>query len=359
MRGIAAAIIVVYHFRDQFGPAINLDPVSPFFSRSYLLVDFFFVLSGYVISLAYAKIFEAGIRQADYIGFLIKRLARIYPLHIIVLAAFVLSETAKYAVPTAAYPPFSVNTWASLIANVLLVQSWGILDHYTWNHPAWSISTEWFAYLIFPLLTVAVARVRNVATSVLLIIGLFIAVQLVVRIGGTDTINVPVNLQLLRCLPSFALGMFAHRLVTVLPRSGAAVLGSDVAFAGSLLAACLSLVTVIPSVLVICAFFFAVLTGSQNQGRVSRALSVKPLYFLGEISYSVYLVHTLIQRIWQMLFQVVWHSHITPMTAWISFVVLFIVVIVASTLSFYLVEKPGRFFFGRVAFSHQPIPVLP
>ena len=339
LRGVAALGVVIFHFRDQFGSAIDLDKYTVFFSRGYLLVDFFFVLSGFVIALSYTHFFAGGFSANKYGVFLAKRLGRIYPLHIVVLAGFVLSEAAKYLVATSANPPFSVNTFNALIANILLIQAWGIFDHFTWNHPAWSISTEWFAYLIFPFLAAALSKARSYTGIGVVVAVCFAELAWLERYTGGDT---PVSLFLLRCIPSFVLGMVVYRLGLFMPHRMQEILASNSAFATSLLLAVVTIALPVSDVVAIGAFFLTVLTGSVSRGRVAAALSKGPLYFLGIISYSIYLVHTLLQRVWQMLFQVVWHSHIGTAEAWIVFFVLVSAVIAVSKITYDLIEKPGR-----------------
>ena len=339
LRGVAALGVVIFHFRDQFGSAIDLDKYTVFFSRGYLLVDFFFVLSGFVIALSYTHFFAGGFSANKYGVFLAKRLGRIYPLHIVVLAGFVLSEAAKYLVATSANPPFSVNTFNALIANILLIQAWGIFDHFTWNHPAWSISTEWFAYLIFPFLAAALSKARSYTGIGVVVAVCFAELAWLERYTGGDT---PVSLFLLRCIPSFVLGMVVYRLGLFMPHRMQEILASNSAFATSLLLAVVTIALPVSDVVAIGAFFLTVLTGSVSRGRVAAALSKGPLYFLGVISYSIYLVHTLLQRVWQMLFQVVWHSHIGTAEAWIVFFVLVSAVIAVSKITYDLIEKPGR-----------------
>ena len=339
LRGVAALGVVIFHFRDQFGSAIDLDKYTVFFSRGYLLVDFFFVLSGFVIALSYTHFFAGGFSANKYGVFLAKRLGRIYPLHIVVLAGFVLSEAAKYLVATSANPPFSVNTFNALIANILLIQAWGIFDHFTWNHPAWSISTEWFAYLIFPFLAAVLSKARSYTAIGVVVAACLAELAWLERYTGGDT---PVSLFLLRCIPSFVLGMVVYRLGLFMPHRMQEILASNSAFATSLLLAVVTIALPVSDVVAIGAFFLTVLTGSVSRGRVAAALSKGPLYFLGVISYSIYLVHTLLQRVWQMLFQVVWHSHIGTAEAWIVFFVLVSAVIAVSKITYDLIEKPGR-----------------
>lgn len=346
LRGIAAVAVLLLHFRDQFGADFNPDRFTLFFARSYLFVDFFFILSGFVIAFSYAHMFTKGIVWRDYGAFLIKRLARIYPLHIVVLAGFVASEVAKYFIATNANPPFSVNTGAALLANVFLVQSWGLFDHYTWNHPAWSISTEWFAYLLFPVLILILSRLRGM-TQALLVASACGALLLVFYYLIPE--EIAPGYFLLRCVPSFVLGILVFLCPRFLAPRVMAHWAGDTAFSLALAAAFLCVLLPLPDMTAILAFFFVVLAGSLNRGAVARVLSARPVYFLGMISYSIYLVHTLVLRVWQMIFQVVWHGHMRLIEALFAFAFMMAAVLIASTLSYYLVEAPGRDYFGRFA----------
>ena len=92
IRGLAAWWVVIYHFRDHYP-----DDPSHLFSRvsghGYLAVDFFFELSGFILALNYLHAFHnLNTRQAFH--FLGLRLARIYPLHIFMLALFLLNPLA-------------------------------------------------------------------------------------------------------------------------------------------------------------------------------------------------------------------------------------------------------------------------
>ena len=140
-RGIAAWAVVLYHLRQSIEglPA----PVEAVFAKGYLAVDFFFLLSGFVIWLAWHdRIAGAAPR------FWQKRIARIVPLHLAMLAfavALALLAAARGR-PDPAFP------WAELPLHLLLVQAWGTIGALHWNDPAWSISAELAAYLLVPLL---------------------------------------------------------------------------------------------------------------------------------------------------------------------------------------------------------------
>jgi peptidoglycan/LPS O-acetylase OafA/YrhL len=105
-------------------------------------VTIFFVLSGFILAHVYAPKFASS--DVNYWAFMRARLARVYPLHIVTLLLF----TALMALGLIGWPP--IDNLYTFVLNVGLIQSWGFTDPITWNGPSWSISTEFFAYLLFP-----------------------------------------------------------------------------------------------------------------------------------------------------------------------------------------------------------------
>src|SRR5947207_4699557 len=86
LRGLAAWWVAVYHFRDYL-PLPSPNPIYDFFSRGYLAVDLFFVLSGFVLQLSYFRN-PIGITRSSIVEFALARVARIYPLHVFMLMLF-------------------------------------------------------------------------------------------------------------------------------------------------------------------------------------------------------------------------------------------------------------------------------
>jgi peptidoglycan/LPS O-acetylase OafA/YrhL len=150
-RGLAALLVALHH--------ISLLTVSHFYSlsfvqHSFLFVDFFFVLSGFVIAHAYVTRLWS-LNEASL--FVVRRVGRLWPLHIFVLGLLIAFQLAKAVAERLAgmsigEPAFSEATPAIVSAiwtNVLLIHSLGIHDKLTWNGASWSISTEFYTYLIF------------------------------------------------------------------------------------------------------------------------------------------------------------------------------------------------------------------
>jgi peptidoglycan/LPS O-acetylase OafA/YrhL len=153
LRGFAALLVVLYHCESV--KIYNLRPWTQVIAHGYLAVDFFFVLSGFVIAYVYAREFDYHLGQ--YRRYLALRLGRIYPVHLVGLCLAALAIIAFQLVNSKA----QLNTPASFLSNLLLVQAWGLHDQFSWNLPAWSVSAEWFAYLIFPALLALSAPVAR------------------------------------------------------------------------------------------------------------------------------------------------------------------------------------------------------
>ncbi|MBB3998023.1 acyltransferase family protein [Aureimonas pseudogalii] len=292
LRGIAAGMVVLYHYTGGFLPALNLGPHTGLVARGYLFVDLFFVLSGFVMAHAYGAVFAARVERGAWGSFVRARFARIYPLHVVILAGFVALETAKWLATQAGHDvgtPFNEASrpW-QLGVNLLLLQTSGILAFPTWNGPAWSIGAEFLVYLAFPFLSVAMLRAG--AARCWAAGAAAVALLLVISEGGRN-LDQTARFGALRCGGEFVLGMLAHRVYVsdrLQRASGSGVIlgvAAATLFAIHLeawdLLAPLGFAVLVPLV-------------AGNRGAVARALSRPWLVTLGLVSYSVYMVHYLL-----------------------------------------------------------------
>ena len=156
---------------------LNWGTTLPVLRSGYLGVDLFFVLSGAVLTHVYTG--HNLLHPAAYWSFLRNRLARIYPLHIITLCALGL---LVILVPSFAdrYGDHATRFSAdAFIASALLIQNWAHWLPDAWNVPAWSLSAEWFAYLMFPVILLFAARfITTTAKATIATITLFAALAL-------------------------------------------------------------------------------------------------------------------------------------------------------------------------------------
>lgn len=340
-RGIAAWLVVLYHIRS--GMAWLPDGLRAVFAKGYLAVDFFFLLSGFVIYLsthrAMAQRGTAAIRP-----FLFRRLARIYPLYAVLLActivfAALLSLAGR---STSGYP------WDELPLHILMMQNWGFTDALQWNHPAWSISTEMAAYLLFPLLILATPITRASRKVLLMAMILLLAIMAAwLHSGGLRNLGQYIaHYGLIRCLFEFSAGtcLCAIWLQCTDRREKIPMALASLVFAGAGLVWLawpqLELWT-FPAMAA--AFIFLLAECSRRTGpATSRPRPpMQALIYLGEISYATYLSHFMLFT-WYKILLVHDSTHVVPWK-----IGLFLVVVLLVSIALYhLVEKPGRRLFA-------------
>jgi peptidoglycan/LPS O-acetylase OafA/YrhL len=172
LRGIAACIIALVHF--HMGVNNHVSTVE-FFSNARLFVDFFFVLSGFVIFANYETRLKEGF---GFWRFMLLRFGRLYPLHLFVLIGFIGFEVLQIIVPSlggmAVHKPFSQEgeSIQYVLATLTLTQSLGFFDTSIvgFNGPSWSISAEFYAYAFFALLLIGFKKHSKLVLSLVFIV---------------------------------------------------------------------------------------------------------------------------------------------------------------------------------------------
>ena len=331
IRGLAAWLVVFFHIRVTMAGYLpgGVLAVADHFN---LAVDLFFILSGFVLWYNYATRLRQGTAQA-IADFWWRRVARIWPLHALVLTAFVGFAMAVWLTgrDTGDYP------FTQLPLHYLLMQNWGFTPRLTWNDPAWSISAEMGAYILFPL-AVRLLRWDHMPSLVLVgaVIVLLGSLGMAALLTGQESLGADVPLLgLRRCLVEFTSGNILcvlwqrWRASTVAaPLSGLAALA--LLAAGAWTGANDALWA--PSML-----FTALLALACDKGAVARLLASRPLVWLGEISYSTYLAHFLLFVLFKLAF-------VGPDLAldWPRLTLYALLVMGASVVLYYGVERPAQ-----------------
>jgi peptidoglycan/LPS O-acetylase OafA/YrhL len=197
-RGIAALLVALYRiFADGWLHAL------PFVRNAYLFVDFFFVLSGFVI--AYAYLGKITTKASAFV-FLVRRFGRVWPLHAALLAVFVMLELARGLFgfyKTGVFDAFmGLRAPITIVWEFLLVQSLGFTGQTGWNTPAWSISAEFWTYIVFAVLCLAGRKFVLWIAPVLVIGGLFI-----VSTQSSHGMNTTFDFGFARCIAGFFTGV--------------------------------------------------------------------------------------------------------------------------------------------------------
>jgi len=297
LRGVAALLIVVYHF-DEIVLHLAFSTSSLFLFHSYLMVDLFFILSGFILYHVYASKFTKGIKWPSYFQFMKARFARVYPLHAIVLVLFIIIFYFSLN-------PFMSGTLVNMIhdpkalpTNFLLLQSFGLHKIFTWNLPSWSISAEWWSYLAFPFLVYSLSRQRKLALFCMLgsVIGVYVTIayylphsQYILILPDSKSLNVSFDFGYLRGLAGFISGLIAYELSRF--KSHTNFLASDAIGLIALTSCFLFMNTSTNDLIVIPFFVLLVLNFAYNKKAISKFCKLKALQFLGKISYSIYMVH--------------------------------------------------------------------
>lgn len=286
LRGFAALLIVAYHYTSE-SVFNHANPVGP----AYLGVDLFFILSGFLMALTYAKMFQGGFGWPAYLLFWKRRFARIYPAYIVILLvvfAMALFRSSPKSVPT-------------LISNIFLVQSTGVGAFVpdlgvSIIVPSWSISTEMVAYLVFPILVnIILQRTRSLAvyaalTSILVLLALW-AMDLGTR-GRLDISDGTSSYGVLRCVAGFSIGMVTYRFW-------------NARFPNEQIPPWVSVATLMVIALcwfcnfdlgVVCALPLLVLMCCDSRSILARVFTSRVALFFGEISYSLYLIHDQVKK---------------------------------------------------------------
>ncbi len=341
LRGLAAWWVVIYHLRDPIAPYVNL-----FFFRiiehGYLAVDLFFILSGFVIYLNYHQDFES-LTMVNLKKFFIKRFARIYPLHITILIAYLVNPLAIYLFSKAGSLEGRYD-FSYYVLSIFLIQNWGFTHALMWNIPAWSISTEMAAYLGFPFIVWVINKIKVHSTfaGIVLFTLAITAIALVFAALGTPSLedDIPGD-GLLRCLLQFNLGMILCRVYldhysTIMTKAWWFIFGFGIVLAAGF-------VNDLPDFIFIPAAYSLLLLGMTNTKIVPTRFFGSPVVvFLGNISYSTYLVHYFVKD---------WVKFLSVDVGIVQFAVYVVVTLLASVFLYKMVENPGRRILTKLVFN--------
>lgn len=282
-RGLAALSVVVYHMH-LVGSITELG----FFRGSSIFVELFFVLSGFVLAHGYGE--KANI---TFFRFMRSRFYRLYPLHFFMFIVFFALEVGKLA----AYeyvgfsfnnPPFTHGKAVSeILPNLLLLQSWtSMSNHLSFNYPSWSVSIEFYLYLLLFLSIVIFKNFKYIVWVLVAIIALYM-------VGVGSELFVEPVLRGLSCFFGGASMYLLYKKISHIKVNK--IMGSIVEL--GIIAAVVMVVqfdfsgrSVSASII----FFLTILVFSFESGIFSDFLKLKPFQKLGQLSYSIYMTHAAI-----------------------------------------------------------------
>ncbi|MBN3938516.1 acyltransferase [Nostoc sp. NMS9] len=370
LRGIAALVVVIHHFSYYGLPKTGstLSAYSNFFKNGYLWVDFFFILSGFIMTHVYAEIFYLKVSLKNYRSYLFSRFARIYPLHIFIVSLFIGLEIVKLLFLNTSAFTGKFNLTA-LFANIFLLQAFDLkcppllwCNTY-WNEPSWSISVEFFIYCIFPFLLLILLK-NNHKTDLIVYSCTLFSILLLITFtrGNLDTIiGIP---SIARCGLECILGIITYKVYHR---------GNYKKYFNLNLLAIIAITWIIMIMhyywhdfrnlhdwLILPAFSLLILSVSINNNSViSKFLNSGLMLYIGTISYSTYMVHWFIQELlkifWIYKFHDVFGKEFTEYQSLTSLGVFLMIVLLAASLTYRFVEVPARNYLKSTILGKQCI----
>ena len=338
LRGILALWVVMHHFNFCcFTHKFDFSIFEPITSKGYYAVDGFFILSGFIVSYVYMEKLST-FNLTSMAKFLILRLARIYPIHIVTILAYV------FIIYICKLPMAGDYSFINLIYNLLLINSWGVANDFSWNGPSWSLSAEWFLYLLFPFLAILFSRLKGLKTNIALILIILLA-EYFIKKQDLSQINFFVFRGIIRGIFQFLYGIFIFNVYSIFPKKSI-IYDCFSAFNFLLL---LAVVYFSDQILNVTAYYsnqdmlIVFLMGqlifslSKCSGFMLNIFNSKVLQWLGLISYSMYMVHSPISQIMESLLtlnNIRNNMFIMP--------VYVLLVLLVATLTYRFVEAPTR-----------------
>ncbi len=340
-RALFALGVFTYHVNLQNHYAPLLGHAGVLVHEGYLGVDGFFILSGIVLAYSHRG-FAANFAESRL--FLLKRLVRIYPVHLATVGLFMALFVSGLLLGIAPREPERFGA-DELVRHLALVHAWGFSDRWAWNYPSWSISAEWAGYLVFPLLWPRLRDARPGSLSALLVLAA-VCEYAAQWVGLHRNMSLTFDGGLLRFYPEFIAGMATVPLVPLMAR----VIPAFVMLLAASLCICVGALLVRGAgaeVLVIYGLWM-LLAGMllrAFQGGAPVLGWIPGGKFFGEISYSFYMsfafVETVQAKIWR-------SRHVLPDNDKLLYgVTTFLLTLGLALLLWNFIEKPALRAFGR------------
>ena len=301
-RAIPPLILVLYHFCEGHGYR-NVKTFDLLVGHGYLWVEFFFALSGFILTYVYGARVAEFWRGRAYKDFLIARLSRLYPLHLTMLLFILVLMLILNAIGDATHtlsiyqePYHPIVTLPTFIANLFLVQAWNIFPYLSWNGASWFVSVEFLLCLLFPVYLVLA---RGGWASAIGLIAAGAAGLAVLSLTGKHGLDITFHNGIFRGMSAFAVGV--GMCVLYEKTKAAADRLPQIAISAFQLAVLVwlgfgtfdngwshapqDIYTVLPMLALVYALSF-------DRGFVARFFQLPALLKLGEWSYAIYIGQT-------------------------------------------------------------------
>lgn len=362
-RGVACVIVATFHFS-----AAHSLYFQAWLRNCAPLLEFFFIVSGFVMALAFA---DSVKDVRGFWAYMIRRLGRVWPLHLATFAILLALALTKAALGTTYGGFYGGMAPEAILPQIFMLQTWVGMG-LTWNFPAWTLSAEFAAYIIFGLIVLVLKSrgARNwAALAIIAVASVIFYFELLQPREDYNVVSVA------RCFAGFFLGFLLYDLWKRRPITSPVVATVlELAVVAGFIISIQAHFTGLAYFLNYIVFGGLVLVFANDKGLVSRALSIKPLVWLGKVSFSLYMTHAVIRIIYENVFYVleritereymVWHDNPFGVRArlmdlgatWQNDLLLLsylVVVVVTAALVYRFIEDPTRSYSAKIAKRYQ------
>lgn len=360
LRIVAALWVVLFHFRPllwEASPRLR-EAAGPLLDAGAQGVDLFFILSGFVLSWNYLDRMGPAFSVRATLHFLWLRLSRVWPVYLVTMHLAAVWIIVTLHVGTVPSPDADKLTAVSYLRQFLMVQLWfePFFDGTSWDGPAWSISAEWLAYLLFGALIVVIFRVARVSRArTLLGLAFLAALPPTLLLLGNGVLYTPWS-WLPRIAASFTAGALACagvRRLVIGERGRRAAGYLSVLLVGAIVAGLYHYDAhpvagmVDPGAVVAVLFMPLVVALSIGAGTLPALLSTRPMVYGGQISFSLYMIHEPVHTVWNWMVAQ-YTLVLSKMEAKVAVIALIAVAVAAAMALYHVVEEPARRWMRRM-----------
>lgn len=355
LRIVAAVWVVLFHFRPLLEESVPgfRSAFAPLLNCGAQGVDLFFMLSGFVLTWNYLDRMGPSFEWRATLRFLWLRLARVWPVYLVTMHLAALWIIFTLQVGHVPSPAAETLTATNYLRQALMIQLWFVpyFDGSSWDGPAWSISAEWLAYLIFGVLIMVIFRIARSTRARGLIALAFVAVMPpILLLLATGQFYTPWS-WLPRIVMQFTAGALIAAAVRKLEPSEQArrFAGYAALLLGVAIVAILYRLDAHPlpkivdgAGLVDVLFVPLLFTLAIGAGSVPWLLSLPPVVYLGHVSFSLYMVHELVHTTWNWMVEQFGLRLTSDLTGKFIMVALLGTALIGAVMLYHFVEEPAR-----------------
>lgn len=355
LRIVAAIWVVLFHFRpllEASAPGFR-SALAPVLNCGAQGVDLFFMLSGFVLTWNYLDRMGPSFAWRATLRFLWLRLARVWPVYLVTMHLAALWIIFTLHIGHVPSPAAETLTATNYLRQALMIQLWFVpfFDGSSWDGPAWSISAEWLAYLLFGALILVIFRIaRSTRARGLIALAFVATLPPILLLLATGLFYTPWS-----WLPRIVMQFTAGALVCAAVRKlqPGETTRRAAGYASLLLGAAIvvnlywldahPLPKIADSAGLVDVLFVPLLfTLAIGSGSLPWLLSLRPIVYLGHVSFSLYMVHELVHTTWDWMVAQFGLRLSSDLTGKLITVALLGTALTGAVMLYHFVEEPAR-----------------